>query len=213
MNPTKELTRFQEALLFASWLHRKQVRKGSTVPYVTHLLSVAALVLEHGGDEDEAIAALLHDAVEDQGGQPTLDEIRRRFGDRVAGIVDGCSELVGEPRPPWRARKEEYLARIETATPSERLVSAADKLHNARSILRDYREMGDALWTRFKGGKAGTLWYYRALVDAFRRAGTTPLVEELARVVGELEALARAAARSRARPPLGYKQRRLAIWR
>jgi GTP pyrophosphokinase len=183
-------SRFDRALQFASELHSGQVRKGSTVPYVSHLLSVASLVLEDGGDEDEAIAGLLHDAVEDQGGQPTLQEIRRRFGDRVARIVESCTDADTTPKPPWRERKERYLVHIASAPADARRVSSADKLHNARSILLDYRTHGEAVWARFRGGKDGTLWYYRALVTAFRAGGAGPLVRELERVVTALEGLA-----------------------
>ena len=184
-------TRFEEALVFASRLHVHQVRKGTTIPYVSHLLAVAGLVMENGASEDEAIAALLHDAVEDQGGGATREEIRRRFGDTVVQIIDGCTDADMIPKPPWRERKEKYIAHIREASPSVRLVSAADKLHNARAILADYRVMGEALWGRFNGGKEGTLWYYRSLVKAFREAsGSMPLVEELDQVVSELERLA-----------------------
>ena len=183
-------TRFEEALIFATRLHAGQVRKGTNTPYIAHLLAVTSLVLEYGGDEDEAIAALLHDAVEDQGGQATLDEIRRRFGDRVAEIVVGCTDAWTTPKPPWRERKEAYLAHLPQASASVRLVSAADKLHNARSILDDYRALGESLWSRFNGGKEGTLWYYRSLVEIFRAAGPFPLAEELDRVVSEIERLA-----------------------
>jgi len=179
--------RFEEALPFAARLHRDQVRKGTGIPYVSHLLGVAGIVLEHGGTEDEAIAALLHDAVEDQGGAPTLETIRQRFGDAVAAIVAGCTDTDETPKPPWRKRKDEYVAHLASASPSVRLVSAADKLHNARTILADHRRHGDAVWSRFSGGKDGTLWYYRALVEAFRSHGATPLVEELDRVVSDLE--------------------------
>ena len=175
--------RFQQALAYAVELHQQQVRKGGRVPYAAHLLSVAGIVLESGGDEEEAIAALLHDAVEDQGGAPIRDEIRARFGDRVTAIVDGCTDADTQPKPPWRQRKEAFVQSIPTASPSVRLVSAADKLHNARSILADYREIGEPLWDRFTGRKQGTLWYYRALVDAFLEAGPSPLVDELERVV------------------------------
>ena len=182
--------RFEEALAFAARLHNAQVRKGTGIPYVSHLLAVASLALEHGADEDEAIAALLHDAVEDQGGDAARQEIRRRFGERVAAIVDGCTDAETTPKPPWRERKERYVAHVADAPPSVRLVSAADKLHNARAILADLRTTGDAVWGRFKGGKEGTLWYYRSLVEAFRAHGATPLVEELARTVAEIERLA-----------------------
>ncbi len=182
--------RFDEALGYARRLHAAQVCKGTAIPYIAHLLAVTAIVLEHGGEEDEAIAALLHDAVEDQGGSATRTEIRRRFGEHVAAIVDGCTDAETIPKPPWRARKEAYVAHIAHASPSVRLVSGADKLHNARAILADYRQHGDELWARFTGGRDGTLWYYRALADAFRAVGSTPLIEELERTVRELEQLA-----------------------
>jgi GTP pyrophosphokinase len=182
--------RFDQALVYAARLHRGQVRKQTDVPYVSHLLGVASLALEHGADEDEAIAALLHDAVEDQGGASTLAEIGDRFGEHVADIVAACSDSVGEPKPPWRERKEAYVARLRTASRSARLVSASDKLHNARSILTDYRREGARVWSRFTAGRDGVLWYYRALVDALRPAGPSALVEDLDRVVAELERLA-----------------------
>jgi len=182
--------RFEKALVFATQLHAKQTRKGTSIPYIAHLLAVTSIVLEHGANEDEAIAALLHDAIEDQGGAATREDIRRRFGDTVVAIVDGCTDAEVIPKPPWRARKEAYIAHVREAPASVRLVSAADKLHNARTILADYRQLGDSLWQRFNGGKEGTLWYYRSMVNAFRAAGTTPLVEELDRVVSEIERLA-----------------------
>jgi (p)ppGpp synthase/HD superfamily hydrolase len=181
--------RFTEAMKFAAQLHANQTRKGSGVPYIAHLLGVASIALEYGANEDEAIAALLHDAIEDQGGALTRKEIYRRFGKAITEIIDGCTEDYAEPKPPWRQRKESYIARIPTAPPSVRLVSAADKLHNARSLLKDYRLLGDALWPRFKGGKEGSLWYYRSLIVAFRQAESTPLVDELDRVVSSLEKL------------------------
>jgi (p)ppGpp synthase/HD superfamily hydrolase len=185
--------RFDDALRFASELHRRQLRKGTDVPYVAHLLSVTALVLEHGGTEDEAIAALLHDAIEDQGGATVGDEIRRRFGDAVVEIVKACSDTDETPKPPWRARKEAYLAHLPDATSSAKLVSAADKVHNARATLADYRARGESVWARFRGGREGTLWYYRELVTVFRGMKlperTTQLIAELERVVRELETL------------------------
>lgn len=180
-------TRFAEALSWAVQLHSTQVRKGSKIPYVSHLLGVASIALEYGADEDEAIAALLHDAVEDQGGAPTLEEIRRRFGKSVAHIVEHCTDAQSVPKHPWRARKEAYVAKMGSASESVRLVSAADKLHNARAILRDHRSIGEEVWTRFRGGKEGTLWYYRALVDAYESHGANPLVDELDRVVTVIE--------------------------
>lgn len=181
--------RFQEALTYAVKLHGDQPRKGTSIPYVAHLLSVAGIVLEYGGTEHEAIAALLHDSVEDQGGTKTGKTIRRRFGNAVFDIVMGCTDAVVRLKPEWRERKEAYVVHIVHASGSVRLVSAADKLHNARSILMDYRTQGEALWSRFKGGKGGTLWYYRTLVSAFRSAGSTSLVDELDRVVTKVEAL------------------------
>jgi len=156
-----------------------------------HLLGVAAIVIQHGGGEDEVIAALLHDAVEDQGGLPRLDEIREKFGDRVARIVDGCTdsyEVSGEKRE-WGERKRAYIDKVANEPEDVRLVSAADKLANAREILSDYRTEGEAVFQRFSGRKQGTLWYYRALVTVFRKAGSNALIDELDRVVSELERL------------------------
>lgn len=181
--------RFCEALVFAVRLHAEQERKGSGAPYAAHLLSVAGLAMENGADEDEAIAALLHDAVEDQGGAATREEIRRRFGARVAEIVAGCSDTDQSPKPPWRGRKEAYLAHLRHASPSVRLVSACDKLDNVRSLIAAYRRLGEPLWDRFRGGRDGTLWYHRSVVEVLKAGGTTPLVEELDRTVHELENL------------------------
>ncbi|HZW04067.1 MAG TPA: HD domain-containing protein [Anaerolineaceae bacterium] len=182
--------RFSEAFEYAFHLHRTQVRKGTAVPYIAHLMAVAGMVIENGGGEDEAIAGLLHDAVEDQGGQATLTEVRRRFGDRVADIVWANSDTDVEPKPAWRPRKEAYLDHLRTAPPPVLLVSAADKLHNARAVLADYRHLGEALWDRFNGGRDGTLWYYRELANVFAQTGPDALAAELDRVVGELETLA-----------------------
>ena len=192
--------KFEEALLYASRLHRDQTRKGTDTPYVTHLLAVAAIVGESGGTEDEVVAALLHDAPEDRGGKERLQDIRERFGDEVAEIVAGCTDTYEDPKPEWRPRKEAYVAHVATAPASVRLVSAADKLHNARTILADLRSLGDELWDRFTGGKEGTLWYYRALVEAYAGAGENPIVEELDRVVWEIEALAQCAEAREGRP-------------
>jgi len=181
--------RFEEALLYATRLHSDQMRKGSAVPYVSHLMAVAALTLEYGGGEDEAIAALLHDAVEDQGGAATRAEILERFGPRITAIVDGCTDTDEHPKPPWRARKQAYIEHVSRASQSVRLVSACDKLHNARSLARDYRAVGESLWDRFSGGREGTLWYYRAIVRAFRVTETSLLIEDLDRAVTELESL------------------------
>ena len=184
--------RFERALVFAARLHRDQRRKGSGVPYVSHLLAVCELTLEYGGDEEEAIAALLHDAIEDQGGALARAEIFREFGAGVTEIVEGCTDTDRSPKPPWRPRKQAYIARIGEASASVRLVSACDKLHNARSLVMDYRVLGEDLWGRFTGGREGTLWYYRAMVNALRAAGPAPVVDELDRVVTELETLASA---------------------
>ncbi len=148
-------TRFSDALVYAAALHAQQRRKVSGEPYLAHLLAVAAIVMEYGGSEDEAIAALLHDAVEDQGGLPTREEIRRRFGETVAAIVDGCTDTAESPKPPWRERKAAFLARLQDAPASVRRVVAADKLHNARSILREHRRLGEAIWGHFRGGRDG----------------------------------------------------------
>ncbi len=179
--------RFTKALVYAANLHADQRRKISGAPYVSHLLRVAGIALAAGAGEDEAIAALLHDAIEDQGGAKTREEIRRRFGDRVVRIVDGCTDTDQHPKPPWRSRKEAYLARLKNASASVRLVSASDKLDNARSILASYRRLGASLWDRFSGGRDGVLWHYRSVVEILKQAGSSPLVEELDRVVSEIE--------------------------
>jgi (p)ppGpp synthase/HD superfamily hydrolase len=181
--------RFDEALAYAHEAHRDQLRKGTRIPYISHLMAVAAIVLENGGDEDAAIAALLHDVIEDGGGDAARREIRRRFGQRVVGIVDECTDAEVIPKPPWRGRKEDYIARLRHASPLARLVTSADKLHNARTILADYRVVGEALWERFNAGRDEVLWYYRSLAAALKEGGATPLVEELERVVNELTRL------------------------
>ena len=155
-------------------------------------MGVASLVLEAGGDEDLAIAALLHDVVEDCGGAPMLKEVRRRFGARVAKVVDGCTDADTYPKPPWRARKEKYIRRLSHDGPDTRLVSAADKLNNVRSIVSDYRAIGESVWSRFNGGRDGTLWYYRTLRDEFLRHKPNRITRDLELAVGELEALIQA---------------------
>ena len=188
--------RFDLALHFASGLHHAQFRKETNVPYVAHLMSVAALVLEAGGDEDQAIAALLHDAMEDQGGRPTLETIRKLFGDRVAKTVEECSDSESEDptkKKPWRERKRIYLEHLPHASKDALLVSLADKLHNARAVLQDYRTHGDELWKRFnkEATKQDQLTYYRALLSAFQKTDAPrAMVDELDRVVAELEKLA-----------------------
>lgn len=181
--------RFRRAFLFAAEKHAGQARKASTIPYIAHLMGVTSLVLEAGGDEDLAIAALLHDVVEDCGGAPMLKEVRRRFGQRVAKIVDGCTDADTYPKPPWRQRKEEYIRHLKLADADTRLVAAADKLANVRSILADYHEVGESVWSRFNGGREGTLWYYRALLEEFLRGRPNRLIRELELAVRELQAV------------------------
>jgi (p)ppGpp synthase/HD superfamily hydrolase len=183
-------SRFEEALIFATRLHQGQTRKGKDLPYISHLLAVTALVFQAGGDEDEVIAALLHDAVEDQGGLDTLAEIRRRFGERVAMIVEGCSDSLVIPKPPWLERKTNYLAHLATAPPEVRRVSLADKLHNARTILADLEEYGEETWTRFNGGRQGSLWYYQSLVEIFQESESGQMLREFSHVVAEIHRLA-----------------------
>jgi (p)ppGpp synthase/HD superfamily hydrolase len=184
--------RFLRAFQFAAEKHAGQTRKASTIPYLAHLMGVASLVLEAGGDEELAIAALLHDVVEDCGGAPMLKEVRRRFGKRVAHVVDGCTDSNIDPKPPWRERKENYLRHLKRADAGTRLVSAADKLNNIRSILADYREIGESVWARFNGGREGTLWYYRALRDEFRRGKANRIIRDYELAVNKLEALTQA---------------------
>ena len=183
-------SRVLRAFQFAADKHAGQTRKASTIPYIAHLMGVASLVLEAGGDEDLAIGALLHDVVEDCGGAPMLKEVRRRFGARVAKVVDGCTDADTYPKPPWRERKEKYLRHLAVADADTRLVSAADKLNNVRSILSDYREVGELVWARFQGGREGTLWYYRTLRDEFLRHAPNRITRDLELAVNELESLA-----------------------
>lgn len=179
--------KFQEALGFAAELHRTQTRKASQVPYVGHLLSVAGLVIEADGTETEAIAALLHDAAEDQGGDVTLTQIEERFGPEVAAIVEECSDTVLTPKPPWRERKQAYIEHLNTASDSTIRVSIADKLDNARAILRDLRRFGPKVWQRFNTDDPHEhLWYYRSLLEVYRRRSDSWLVDELSRVVETL---------------------------
>jgi (p)ppGpp synthase/HD superfamily hydrolase len=192
MNTAKLTTRFEEALVYATRLHANQTRKLSGVPYISHLLSVAALVLEAGGSEDEAIAGLLHDAIEDQGGQPTREAIRERFGDRVVAIVDGCTESDTMPKPPWKERKLRYLENISGATVEIRRVSLADKLHNARSLLLEWKMFGSSIWQRFGGDQNQTLWFYRELATVYHASGSDEMTEEFTQTVQNLCNLAEA---------------------
>jgi len=185
--------RFHQALAFSFELHGKQVRKGTDIPYVSHLLAVASLVLEHGGNEDEAIAALLHDAAEDQGGERTLAEIEARFGAHVSVLVRELSDSIpkqgseGAEKAPWRQRKEGYLERLATASPSARLISAADKLHNCRSTVADLRRDGACVWERFNTSKEEHLWFYRAFYQTIAEHGSAPIVEALGEAILDLE--------------------------
>ncbi len=182
--------RFDRALLYATHVHGGQVRKSTTIPYVAHLLAVAATVLEYGGSEDMAIAGLLHDAVEDQGGEPRLNDIRNRFGSRVAAIVEACSDSIanssgGEKKLQWRERKLKYIKSLSHKDKETLLVSLADKVHNARSILRDLRKLGigEKIWDRFSNPKKDTLWYYEELAIAFRKLLKGQLANELGQIV------------------------------
>ena len=191
LKPPKLGPRLQRAFRYAAEKHAGQTRKQTAVPYLSHLMAVASLVLEAGGDEDMAIAALLHDVVEDCGGMPRLREVRKLFGRRVANIVEGCTDSFGEPKAEWIERKKDYLREVTQADAETRLVSASDKLHNVRTILADYRKDGEAIWARFSGKKEGTLWYYRALSDEYQRRGANRNTRELEIAVAELETLMR----------------------
>jgi (p)ppGpp synthase/HD superfamily hydrolase len=186
LRPPKLGPRLQSAFRYAAEKHAGQTRKQTAVPYLSHLMAVASLVLEAGGDEEMAIAALLHDVVEDCGGMPTLLEVRKLFGRRVANIVEGCTDSFGEPKPEWVERKKDYLSELKHVDADTRLVSAADKLHNVRTILADYRQQGELIFDRFTGKKDGTLWYYRALSDEYQRSQNR-LTQELEIAVAELE--------------------------
>ena len=181
--------RFSDAFSYALHAHGGQAKKGTTVPYIAHLMEVTALVLMHAGNEDEAIGALLHDAAEDAGGRPRLDDIRQRFGDAVAEIVDGCSDTLETPKPPWLQRKTAYIEHLPQASDSTRLVSAADKVANVRSIVADFKSIGEEVFERFAGRKHGTLWYYRTLADIFLRLGPVGLARQLDETVRELQRL------------------------
>lgn len=179
--------KFDEALAYAHDLHRDQTRKGGEIPYVSHLLAVSSLVLEGGGDEEQAIAGLLHDALEDQGDKISYEDLQKRFGSRVAGIVRACSDTEVVPKPPWRERKQSYLDSLEHESADVLLVSAADKLHNARATLADTLYSESDVWSRFKAGRADQEWYYRALVRLFEdRLSRNPVVRELRRTVDAL---------------------------
>lgn len=177
--------RVDAALAFVAGAFRERVRKGSGVPYLTHLLSVMVIVAEHGGDEEQMLAALLHDYLEDIEGA-TEAEIRERFGERVARWVVALSDTTVHPKPPWEERKRRYLAALASEPAELKLVSAADKLHNARTLVRDYALVGEALWERFTASREQTLWYYRSVVAALGDGWSHPLLAELDETVREL---------------------------
>lgn len=181
---------FHDALTYASALHSTQGRKGTTIPYVAHLLAVASIVMEAGGSEDEAIAALLHDGPEDQGGEKTLAEIRTRFGDTVADIVSNCSDTFEDPKPEWAERKRKYLEHLQSADTGTLLVSCADKLHNARATLRDLRDQGSSVWSKFSATREQTLGNYAGLIEAYESSTPDPrrtgIVHELRDIVAQM---------------------------
>lgn len=179
---------YEDALLFASRVHRGQYRKGTAIPYLSHVLAVSALALEHGADEEIAAAALLHDAVEDGGGLPVLEEIRAGFGERVAALVMECTDAHTKPKPPWRARKEAYLARLPQASEGGKLIALCDKVHNITALVRDLESGGEAVWGRFNASPEDTLWYYRKVAEILGPGRAGSLERELA---AKLEALAR----------------------
>jgi (p)ppGpp synthase/HD superfamily hydrolase len=191
---------FEKALTYATRIHGGQLRKKTRIPYIAHIIGVAAIAMEYGANETEAIAALLHDAVEDCGGAKRLRDIELKFGKKVARIVAGCTDTDRTPKPPWLERKKVYVAHVRHAPMPTKLVSASDKLHNIRAILMDYRKEGERLWSRFNGGKQGALWYYRALVKAFTGKRIEPLVQELNRTLTQLEFLSNSGAQVK-QPP------------
>ena len=190
MTHTVLTERFADAVTFASDVHREDKRKDTNIPYVSHLLGVASLVLDQGGDEDEAIAGLLHDTLEDHPDQVSETLLRDKYNDKVARIVVACSDAIEHPKPAWEVRKKAYLAHLETARDDELRVSLADKLHNARAIVADLRVEGPSMWTRFNRGAPDQLWYYGALLDVFRRREAGPLVTELEVAVQQMQELA-----------------------
>lgn len=200
IDPGAASAKLSDAFTYAAFLHAAQVRKGTSIPYVAHLMSVSALVLESGGDIEQAIAGLLHDAAEDQGGAVTLEEIERRFGSAIAKIVSDCTDSWEEPKPPWRARKEAYLALLTGKEARTLLVSLADKTHNAEAIVADVRNIGPSVWDRFSGGAEGTVWYYQSLLAIFKSRIPGPLCSRLARAVDEMSAFRSLSQRSSKRP-------------
>lgn len=186
-NVNRLTPRFEQGLIYANQLHKTQIRKVGNIPYISHLLSVAALVLEAEGTENEAIAALLHDAIEDQGGAKTREEISVKFGAEVLAIVEGCTESDTFPKPPWKERKLRYLEQIKTGSSSVQLVSLADKLHNGRSLLFHWRTYGEELWTSFDGGKPNIIWFYQSLLKVYQTTPHLALTQEFEAVVSQLQ--------------------------
>jgi (p)ppGpp synthase/HD superfamily hydrolase len=185
-----ESTRFAEAFSYSLEVHRGQRRRVTGTPYIGHVLGVCSLVLDDGGDEDQAIGALLHDAGENAGGRPRIEDIRNRFGERVARIVEECSDTLERPEPPWRERKEAYVAAAEHHTLDALHVSLGDKLYNVRSLVRDYRVLGESVWDHLAGDRGDILWYYRSLLDVFRRRlPESSMVAELEAALAEFERL------------------------
>jgi (p)ppGpp synthase/HD superfamily hydrolase len=182
--------RIVEAFRLAHNVHREQFRKGTDVPYIIHPMGVAAIVGANGGDEDQVIAALLHDAVEDGCGLDTLNEIRKIFGDRVADMVMACSDAVSRPKPPWHERKDGFLKSIRFASEEVRLILLADKLYNATAIVTDLRACGDSVWKRFTASRDDTLWYYAELVRALGDGWNHPMLDELRATVDSMHKLA-----------------------
>jgi GTP pyrophosphokinase len=178
--------RLADAIAHALDIHAAQIRKGAETPYIGHLLGVASLVIEHDGDEEQAMAAVLHDAIEDCGAEQEA-VIAERFGTRVAGIVRGCTDADTTPKPPWQARKDAYIAHLEHAEPDILLVSCADKLHNSRAILTDLQTHGPDVFRRFSAGRERTLWYYSALAEVFSRRLPGPLARDLDSTVRQIQ--------------------------
>jgi (p)ppGpp synthase/HD superfamily hydrolase len=179
--------RFDDALVYAHAVHAGDRRKGTLAPYLGHLIGVASIVIDDGGSEDEAIAALLHDAAEDHGGRARVDEIRAKFGDAVAKIVEDCTDSWETPKRPWAERKQAYTDHARHLNASSLRVSAADKVHNAYAILRDLRNEGESVWGRFNASADDVMAYYAGLVRSFRDAGGGRLVDELERIVKGIE--------------------------
>lgn len=185
--------RVDEALNLAACGFRHRRRKGTDIPYLSHLLQVAVHVMEGGGDEDQCIAALLHDYLEDVEGA-TVAELERRFGFRVARVVERLSDTDVHPKPPWRPRKERHIASLRGAPPDVRLVAAADKLHNVESLCRDVEREGSRTFERFRGGREGTLWYHRQMCEVLGEGWHHPIMDRLRAAVRRLQALSHSAA-------------------